>query len=72
MAAKVSVTRFGVHAVVSNLFNLGRHRLTAEHYRELRREAFASWDMAVAVREQSGGCFAVVESQLGNTRSRQL
>ena len=63
MAAKVSVTRFDVHAFVSNLFiNLDRHRLTAEHYRELRREAFASWDMAVAVREQSGGCLAVVES----------
>jgi putative transposase len=39
----------GVHAAVSNLFNLGRHRVAADHYRELRRGAFASWDRAVAI-----------------------
>ena len=38
-----------VHAAVSNLFNLGRHLVAAGHYRTLRRAAFASWDLAVAV-----------------------
>jgi putative transposase len=38
-----------VHAAVSNLFNLGRHLVAADHYRELRRSAFASWGGAVAV-----------------------
>lgn len=31
------------HAAVSNLFNLGRHLVTAQHYRELRVSAFAEW-----------------------------
>ena len=31
----------GAHAAVSNLFNLGRHLVRAEHYRNLRRSAFA-------------------------------
>jgi putative transposase len=39
----------GVHAAVSNLFNLGRHLVAADHYRWLRQEAFASWDRVVAV-----------------------
>lgn len=34
----------GVHAAVYNLFNLGRHLLSAENYRSLRQDAFASWD----------------------------
>ena len=38
-----------VHAAVSNLFNLGRHLVAADHYRALRRSAFASWDRAAAV-----------------------
>jgi len=38
-----------VHAAVSNLFNLGRHLVAADHYRTLRRRAFASWDSAAAV-----------------------
>ena len=38
----------GVHAVVSNLFNLGRHLIRAEHYRDLRESAFADWSRAVA------------------------
>jgi putative transposase len=38
-----------VHAAVSNLFNLGRHLVAADHYRKLRRSAFASWGGAVAV-----------------------
>ena len=31
----------GAHATVSNLFNLGRHLVKAEHYRNLRVSAFA-------------------------------
>ena len=38
----------GVHAAVSNLFNLGRHLVRAEHYRNLRISAFAEWGRAVA------------------------
>ena len=38
----------GVHAAVSNLFNLGRHLVRAEHYRNLRMSAFAEWGRAVA------------------------
>ena len=36
------------HAAVSNLFNLGRHLVRAEHYRDLRVSAFAKWSSAVA------------------------
>jgi len=39
----------GVHAAVTNLFNLGRHLVAAGHYRTLRQGAFASWDRAVAI-----------------------
>ncbi len=38
----------GAHAAVSNLFNLGRHLVRAEHYRNLRTTAFADWEKAVA------------------------
>jgi putative transposase len=38
----------GAHAAVSNLFNLGRHKVRAEHYRDLRVNAFAEWGRAVA------------------------
>jgi putative transposase len=38
----------GAHAAVSNLFNLGRHLVKAEHYRNLRESAFAEWSRAVA------------------------
>ena len=37
-----------VHAAVYNLFNLGRHLISARHYGELRHNAFASWEKAVA------------------------
>ena len=37
-----------VHAAVYNLFNLGRHLISAEHYRILRRDAFNRWSEAVA------------------------
>ena len=36
------------HATVSNLFNLGRHLVRAQHYRDLRISAFAEWSRAVA------------------------
>ena len=36
------------HAAVSNLFNLGRHLIRAEHYRSLRTSAFGEWSSAVA------------------------
>ena len=43
------VRRFlGVHSTVYNLFNLGRHLVSAEHHRNLSRDAFARWTEAVA------------------------
>jgi putative transposase len=36
------------HAAVYNLFNLGRHLVSAENYRYFRQRAFASWENAVA------------------------
>ncbi len=36
------------HAAVFNLFNLGRHLVRAEHYRDLRMSAFGEWSRAVA------------------------
>jgi len=36
------------HAAVSNLFNLGRHLVRAQHYRDLRVSAFAEWSRVVA------------------------
>jgi putative transposase len=38
----------GVHAAVYNLFNLGRHLVSANHYRDLRQGAFSSWDSVTA------------------------
>ena len=38
----------GAHAAVSNLFNLGRHLVRAEHYRNLRVGAIEEWRNAVA------------------------
>ena len=38
----------GAHAAVSNLFNLGRHLVAANHYRDLRVSAFTEWGRAVA------------------------
>jgi putative transposase len=35
------------HSTVSNLFNLGRHLVSADHYRGLRVSAFAEWSRAV-------------------------
>jgi putative transposase len=36
------------HAAVYNLFNLGRHLISADHYRLFRQRAFASWNCATA------------------------
>jgi putative transposase len=36
------------HAAVLNPFNLGRHLVMAEHYRNLRVSAFSDWSSAVA------------------------
>jgi hypothetical protein len=38
----------GAHAAVSNLFNLGRHLVGAQYYRDLRVSAFSEWSSAVA------------------------
>ena len=38
----------GAHAAVYNLFNLGRHLISANHYRNLRISAFSEWGRAVA------------------------
>ncbi len=38
-----------IHAMVYNLFNLGRHLISAEHYRLLRQRAFMSWKYAAAI-----------------------
>ena len=35
------------HAAVHNLFNLARHLVSAEHYRNLRITAFSEWSRAV-------------------------
>ena len=37
-----------VHAAVANLFNLDRHLVRAQHYRDLRTSAFGEWGRAVA------------------------
>ena len=36
------------HAAVSNLFNMGRHLIRAQHHRDLRVSAFVEWGRAVA------------------------
>ncbi|MFC1681314.1 DDE-type integrase/transposase/recombinase [Pseudomonadota bacterium] len=33
----------GVHAAIYNLFNLGRHLVSASQYRSLREEAMSAW-----------------------------
>ena len=37
----------GTHAAVPNLFNLGRHLVRAQRYRDLRMSAFVEWSRAV-------------------------
>ena len=36
------------HTAVLNLFNLGRHLVRAQYYRDLRTSAFNEWERAVA------------------------
>ena len=44
------VQRFlGVHAAVHNVFNLGRHLVSAKNYRVFRDNAFATWKCAVVL-----------------------
>ena len=38
----------GAHAAVQNLFNLGRHLVRSQHYRDLRVSAFNEWSRAIA------------------------
>jgi putative transposase len=38
-----------VHAAVHNLFNLGRHLVSAENYHYFRLRAFATLEKAVAI-----------------------
>jgi putative transposase len=35
------------HADISNYFNLDRHLVSANHYRDLREDAFKNWERAV-------------------------
>ena len=37
------------HAEVYNLFNLGRHLLSAKNYRLFRERAFTSWEIAATI-----------------------
>ena len=37
-----------IHAATYNLFNLGRHLISAKHYRLFRQRAFVSWECATA------------------------
>ena len=39
----------GAHAAVHNLFNIGRHLVSAENYRYFRLRAFASWEKAAGI-----------------------
>jgi putative transposase len=39
----------GIHATIHNLFNLGRHLVSAKHYRLFRECAFASWNRATSL-----------------------
>ena len=41
---------FGVHAAVCNLFNLGRHLVSAKNYRILRMQAFVLWKCVAALK----------------------
>ena len=38
----------GAHTAVQNLFDLGRHPVSTNHYRGLRGSAFTEWETAVA------------------------
>jgi putative transposase len=40
---------WGAHAAVYNVFNLGRHLVSAENYHFFRQRAFASWEKAAGI-----------------------
>ena len=46
-SASQALRFLGTHAAIYNLFNLGRHLISANHYRNLSIVAFAKWDRAV-------------------------
>lgn len=49
LKSMVQAQRFGtLHAAVQELFNLDRHLVRAEQYRNLRTGAFREWSGAVA------------------------
>lgn len=41
-----------VHAITYTLFNLGRHLVSAENYRNFIQDTFASWKKAAAVQKK--------------------
>jgi hypothetical protein len=51
----------GAHAAVSNLFNLGRHLVRGEHYRDIRVSALGEWRSVVAL---IGHRQAIINAQL--------
>ena len=46
-----------VHAAIFNLFNLGRHLVSASHYQDLRQGAFASWKKVTVAKSLQLQCF---------------
>jgi putative transposase len=48
----------GVHSAVYNLFNLGRHLISASHYRLFRMCAFASWRSVGSKITRTSGVFS--------------
>ena len=47
----------GIHATVYNLFNLGRHLVSTNHYRNLRTGAFDEWS----------GCCLILDTGLSGS-----
>ena len=48
--SEAQVQRFlNAHAGVYNLFNLGRHVVSAANYRFFRQRAFVSWEKAASI-----------------------
>ena len=48
MHSAVGQRFLGTHAAVCKLFNLGRHLVGVQHYRDLSISAFNEWSRAVA------------------------
>jgi len=47
--SSASAAVLSAHAAVYNLFNLGRHSVSAENFRFFRQRAFASWEKAAGI-----------------------